>query len=273
VPGNRDMIDVSVLTPTYQYGHFLPDALVSVATQTGVSVEHVVQDGGSTDDTLSLLAAADPPVSWRSEPDRGIGDAMNRALHRAHGRWIAWLNADEFYLPGALAALVNAAESAGADAAYGDRAHVDEDGRLLRLVAQHPFDKQVLWGYGTYIPTCAFIVRREALREEPWDPSLRGIAEYPLYLKLATDGARFAYIPRALGAYRVHEGQDCRQPLGDSELNRERIRAEYGLPYPFPSRSARTRHRMMKLRSGAYLRELAWLRRRGNNMRWFVKHR
>src|SRR5690242_18729547 len=109
------MVDVSVLTPSYQYGHFLVDALTSVALQNGVRVEHIVQDGASTDDTLSVLAAADPPVDWRSEPDQGIGDAMNRALLRAQGRWIAWLNADEFYLPGALAALVNVAESCDAD--------------------------------------------------------------------------------------------------------------------------------------------------------------
>jgi len=264
--------DVSVLTPSFQYGRFLRDALASVAAQTGVSVEHVVQDGGSTDETLSILEQAGPGVSWRSEPDCSHGEALNRALRRAGGRWIAWLNVDEFYLPGALETLVRTVESTGADAAYGDCAFVDEEGRLLRLVAQHRFDPSTLRRYGCYIQSCTFIVRRDLLGEDPWDVTIRGIVDHALYLKLTSEGVRFAYVPRALGAYRVHPAQDSLQEVGNPERNRRLgLREKYDLPDPFPGRGARTRHRLLKLQSGAYLREFRWLRRRGQSVRWFAE--
>jgi hypothetical protein len=128
---------LSVLTPSFQYGRFLGDALASVLEQNGLEVEDIVQDGGSTDGTVELLRAAPPGVRWVSEPDGGQSDALNRAFARARGEWVAWLNADEFYLPGGLARLLDAAKETGADVVYGDCVFVDEQGRVLRLVPQH----------------------------------------------------------------------------------------------------------------------------------------
>lgn len=84
------MTDVSVLTPSCEYGRYIEDAIESVLGQQGVSVEHVIQDGGSTDDTVDVLTRFDGLV-WASESDQGL----NKALAKAGGRWIAWLNADE----------------------------------------------------------------------------------------------------------------------------------------------------------------------------------
>ena len=88
--------DVSVVTPSYGYAHYLRDAVDSVAEQRDITVEHVIQDGGSTDGTVELLRELDDVVDWASEPDEGQSDALNRGISRARGRWIAWLNADEF---------------------------------------------------------------------------------------------------------------------------------------------------------------------------------
>lgn len=263
------MTDVSVLTPSYQYARFLPDALDSVSKQRGVSVEHIVQDGGSTDGTLEVLSAAGARVSWKSEPDEGIGDALNRALQRATGRWIGWLNADEFLMPDALSSLSAAAEAEDAAVVYGDVAHVDAEGRLVRVVAKYPFNERVLYAYGPFIPTCAMLVRRDVLGDSPWNSAIRGIAEFPLYLKLAAARVRFVYVPHVFGAYRVHADQDSLQPTGAAVANRAALGPSYDHPYPPPTARGRVLHRLLKVRSGAYLRELAWLRRRGEDMRWF----
>lgn len=106
----------SIVTPNYNYGRFLKAALRSVFDRTSssdVSIEHIVIDGGSTDDSLSILkdwaafAAAQPAAkagrytfSYLSEPDQGQTDAINKGLRRATGDVVAWLNADEWYLPG-----------------------------------------------------------------------------------------------------------------------------------------------------------------------------
>jgi glycosyltransferase involved in cell wall biosynthesis len=107
--------DVSVLTPSYGYGRFIGDALESVKRQDGVSVEHIVQDAGSEDETIDILRGYGERLRWRSEPDRGQSDALNKALQLARGRWVAWLNADEFYFPGALQALVAIGDKTKAD--------------------------------------------------------------------------------------------------------------------------------------------------------------
>src|SRR5919106_662562 len=103
-PGSErlGMNSISVLTPSRGYGRFIADAIESAKQQVGVTVQHVVQDAGSDDGTLDILWSYGDAVDWTSEPDSGQSDALNRALGRATGDWIAWLNADEFYLPDGL---------------------------------------------------------------------------------------------------------------------------------------------------------------------------
>src|ERR687897_245118 len=109
-PGTSPMmeaIDVSVLTPSYGYGRFIADSIESGICQDGLRLQHIVQDGGSEDETLDVLRSFGDQVLWTSEPDQGQSDALNRALAKATGRWVAWLNADEFYLPSGLASLIH----------------------------------------------------------------------------------------------------------------------------------------------------------------------
>src|SRR5262249_6710278 len=143
------MVDVSVLTPSLNYARFIEDALISVRDQRNgdLTVEHIIQDGLSSDGTVDVITSF-RGVTWSSEADRGQSDALNKALEKASGRWIAWLNADEFYLPQGIAHLVRVAERARAGVAYGDCLFVDGDGRLLRLKAQHRFNARLLREYG-----------------------------------------------------------------------------------------------------------------------------
>jgi glycosyltransferase involved in cell wall biosynthesis len=92
---------ITVVTPCLNARPTVEEALASVRAQDYAHVEHVVVDGGSTDGTLELLAAAEG-IRYVSEPDRGLSDAMNKGIAMATGDVIGWLNADDCYLPGAL---------------------------------------------------------------------------------------------------------------------------------------------------------------------------
>jgi glycosyltransferase involved in cell wall biosynthesis len=96
---------LTVVTPCLNAASTLPDALASVPASG--EIEHVVVDGGSTDGTVELLEAA-PEVRFVSEPDRGLSDAMNKGVAMARGEYIGWLNADDYYLPGALDRVLSA---------------------------------------------------------------------------------------------------------------------------------------------------------------------
>lgn len=75
---NPDAPLVSVLTPSFNQAAWLPDNLRSVTCQTYANIEHIVIDGGSTDGSLEVLQAAGDSVIWRSEPDEGQSDAIDK---------------------------------------------------------------------------------------------------------------------------------------------------------------------------------------------------
>jgi len=112
-------VRVSVVTPSFRCGPWLRLCVASVADQ-GVAVEHIVQDAGSDDGTLEWLRT-DRRVRLFVEPDRGMYDALNRGLRRATGEVCAYLNCDEQYLPGALAAVTQYfATHPAVDVLFGD---------------------------------------------------------------------------------------------------------------------------------------------------------
>jgi len=259
---------VSVLTPSFGYARFLPDALDSVAAQRGIEVEHVVQDSCSTDGTVEVLAGRNGVV-WSSEPDDGQSDALNRALERATGEWIGWLNADEFYLPDAIARLVEAGERTDADVVFGDAVFVDAGGRLLRLLPQHKFSPTVLRWYGATIPSCAALFRREALGVRPWTVGLRRIMDWDLYLTLAEQGARLAYLPMPAAAFRVHDAQVTSASAAESAAEYYRVAARHGLSWPTTHGPGRVLHGAMKLVGRAYGRQRAVAHVSGTDLRWF----
>src|SRR5262249_27711741 len=95
---------VSIVTPSYNQGQFIRETIESVLTQDYPNIEYWVIDGGSTDETLSILREYehDPRFHWLSESDKGQSDAINKGLVRCHGEIFAWLNSDDVYIKEAL---------------------------------------------------------------------------------------------------------------------------------------------------------------------------
>ena len=98
---------ISVITPSLNSGSYLEAAIRSVLAQDYRAFEHVVVDGGSTDATLDVLRRY-PHVRWTSEPDGGQSEAMNKGFARASGDVVVYLNADDWFEPGAFEAVAAA---------------------------------------------------------------------------------------------------------------------------------------------------------------------
>lgn len=93
---------ISIITPSYNQGKYLPDLIQSVKSQTYRPVEHIIMDGSSTDGTQTILQAyeADPDgimVKWASEKDRGQAHAVNKGFALAKGDIVGWINSDDAY--------------------------------------------------------------------------------------------------------------------------------------------------------------------------------
>lgn len=133
---------VSIVTPSLNQGRFIEEAIESVRAQDYRPIEHVVVDAGSTDGTVDVLRRYDDDLRWVSEPDRGQSHALNKGFALARGEILAWINADDFYLPGAVAEAVAAITETGAGLVYADVLRVDEQGDRRRRIPSQPWD---LW--------------------------------------------------------------------------------------------------------------------------------
>lgn len=89
-------MDVSIITPVFNGAETLSRCIDSVLMQQGVQVEHLVEDGGSKDNTLTILESYDEPkLRWQSAPDKGVYDGMNRGIKRAQGKWLLFLGCND----------------------------------------------------------------------------------------------------------------------------------------------------------------------------------
>jgi glycosyltransferase involved in cell wall biosynthesis len=265
---------ISVITPSLNQGVFIEDAILSVARQNYPNFEHIVVDGGSTDETLATLRRY-PHLRWISEPDRGQSDAINKGFQMAGGDLVVWLNADDYYLPGAFAAIGRFAEAnPSADVIYGDCVFVDRWGRLVRYKTEHGFDRLVLLYYGCYIDSTAFLARRLVKEGLLLDISYRACMDYEYFVHLANAGKTFAYLNRPLTAFRWH-GSNCSLDLEKVRKEQMRVRRKWSalrLPdtgYDALEQILRTKRVVRKILNGNYWTELKARSHQGMDTRWF----
>lgn len=264
--------DISVVTPSLEQGRFIEDCILSVMRQQGLDIEHVIQDGGSRDDTLEVLRRYPGVVKWASEPDRGQSDALNKALARAKGRWIAWQNADDFYLPGGLAALVRAGERTGADVVHGEVVAVDVGGKIIRSVGHHNFTNRGTISslfFAQVVHSSGAIIRRSVLPPDPWEVTFRLIMDQEFFLKIASRGARFSFVRYPVAASRVHGDAMSLRSSPMAYVDEYMTKSDrYGVSSAGPL-LGKSLHRARKLMSGAYWRQFMVERLRGQDLRWF----
>lgn len=139
---------VTVVTPSYQQGEFLEETIRSVLLQGYPDLEYIVVDGGSTDGSVEILRRYDPWIShWVSEPDDGQSHAINKGFRRATGAVMAWLNSDDVYFPGTLAAAGEALAGEEHDIFLGamEKTEVrDGEERVLKRSSPHA-DEPIHW--------------------------------------------------------------------------------------------------------------------------------
>ncbi|HET8592888.1 MAG TPA: glycosyltransferase family 2 protein, partial [Solirubrobacterales bacterium] len=100
---------LTVVTPSFNQGRFIGRTIRSVLDQGYPNLEYVIVDGGSTDGTVEVIRRYEDRLAWWvSEPDEGQTEAINKGIERTDGEIVAYLNSDDYYLPGALARVVEA---------------------------------------------------------------------------------------------------------------------------------------------------------------------
>ncbi|MCC7349985.1 MAG: glycosyltransferase [Phycisphaerales bacterium] len=128
-----DWPKLSVITPSFNQGEFLEQCIDSVLSQNYPNLEYLILDGGSTDQSPRIIERHRPRLAFAiSEKDGGQSDAINKGISRATGDLVAWLNADDFYLPDALRTIAQAYRKyPGGSFYFGDGLRVDRQGKPI----------------------------------------------------------------------------------------------------------------------------------------------
>lgn len=206
----KSPLSFTIVTPSFNQGRFIEDTIRSVLAQRsgGTTVQYIVCDGLSTDDTPAVLDRYHDQIDVLvREKDRGQSDAINKGFRLAEGEVINWLNSDDYLFPGSLQRVADAfAADPSLDVVYGDCVYTREDGGFLRYFTEvRPFDRDVLLNRSNFIMQPACFYRREAaMRVGLLREHLHYTMDWDLWCRLAKAGCRFRYLPELLAANREH---------------------------------------------------------------------
>ena len=202
VPGDDPL--VTVVTPSLNQGRFIRETIESVLAQTYPVLEYLVMDGGSTDETVSILREYGDRLRWVSEPDGGQAAAVNAGWRRGRGSIVAYLNADDTYRPRAVECAVAAFRAhPEADVVYGEGHHVDAAGHILARYPTEPFRPRRLRETCFICQPTAFVRRGAAEAIGYLDEALHFCMDYDFWIRLSRT-SRFVHIEEYLAASRLH---------------------------------------------------------------------
>ena len=245
----------TVITPSFRNSEWLKLCVASVADQ-GVPTQHIVQDCGSDDGTLEWLTR-DRRVEAFVEEDRGMYDAINRGLRRATGEVLAYLNCDEQYLPGALAAVGSCFEQhPEVEVVFADTVVVDARGGYLRSRQASLPRKYHTWISDTLsVTSSAMFFRRSIIERRKlfFEDGLRDLGDVVWVLQLIKSGVPMGLLGEFTSVFTETGRNMGRNP------NVQRERAALVAGAPGWARWVRPfivfRYRLHRLLSGHYSRQ------------------
>ena len=198
---------VSIVTPSYKQARFLEATIQSVISQNYPRIEYIVADGGSDDGSVdNIKKYADKLAWWVSEEDKGQTDALSKGFARATGDIFAWLNSDDTYEPGAVAAAVEFLQAhPEVGMVYADCNYINEDGKVIGQFPAAQTDlRRLKQGY-VHIPQQTTFFRAELFQRagglnKKWYFAM----DYDLWRRMAAN-APFQYLAGQTWAnFRMH---------------------------------------------------------------------
>ena len=216
---------ITIVTPSFNQGRFIEEAIRSILLQGYPDLEYFVLDGGSTDDSVKIIEKYSPWISfWVSEPDRGQSAAINRGLRMGSGAYATWINSDDMLGRNALTNHFLSNELAEDVVYIGDCVNIDEIGNILFTHRGRVQSLEDLlrvgsvWRSGGSLDQPAVLFPLElALRVGGLNEGNHSTMDYELWGKFFLAGAKVRYTGIPFGFFRWHDGQKTQDCLKQTE--------------------------------------------------------
>lgn len=234
---------ISLVTPNYNGAKYLQETLDNIAEEAYPNLQHIVIDGGSTDDSVAIIRRnADRLAYWVSEPDDGMYDAINKGFERADGDIFCYLNSDDLYVPGTLRKVAKVFDTQPFDLLTGDVELIGSEGELLyRLRTPAMSIRQAEWlGRVPFNQQSCFWSPSAFESVGGFDTSYRLAADSKFfYAVLQLPNARWKHLPEPLGRFRLHEDTLSATQLEKHRLETLRMETEMGVNVDGPLKRMR----------------------------------
>jgi glycosyltransferase involved in cell wall biosynthesis len=249
-------VSISIITPSFNQGRYIERTIQSVLSQSISDLQYVVIDGGSQDETLSILQRYSHQLTFISEKDKGQADAVNKGFKCVTGDIIGWLNSDDIYYPNALKIIEDYfARHPEIDVIYGEAFHINQENQIIERYPTEP------WNISRFKKTCficqpTVFFRRRVLEQYGYlNESLSYCLDYEYWLRLALRGARFAYLKDILAGSRWYpDTKTCRAPLEAQHEAITMLRDQLGyVPYEWVMT-----YTITSIKTNTHLRYPAW---------------
>jgi glycosyltransferase involved in cell wall biosynthesis len=196
---------VSVITPSFNKGSFIEETILSIRNQTYKNIEHIVIDGGSSDETITILKSYNQDLKWISEPDKGQSDAINKGWRLAKGDIIAYLNADDTYLPDTIETIVHFFDkNPKIYMLYGDGIITDEQGKNPRPFHCVEFNlKKFIFRQVNIFQPSVFLRKEIFNIIGDVDQKLHLAMDFDYWLRISLE-YHIGYLPRTLSVAKIY---------------------------------------------------------------------
>lgn len=199
---------ISIVTPSYNQGKFIEDTILSVIGQNYPRLEYMIIDGGSTDNSISVIQKYDNSISyWVSEPDNGQAAAINKGFARATGDILMWLNSDDVLMPHVLYYIANIMIEKGDGLFFGNCIHFEEEfglqSRGSDVVTCHNIYKIKEIDY--IIQPSSFWTRNVWIRVGTLNEGMHYGFDWEWFIRAKQTGINFYPLQKTIAMYRIHE--------------------------------------------------------------------